>query len=70
MEVQLINLICFVNPGPAASFTKPRKGTGHLKFKDFLEFLPPFKNLSFTKPPSLKETLKTSLNFKEAEDLP
>ena len=25
---------------------------------------------SFTKPPSLKETLKTALNFKGAKDLP
>ena len=35
-----------------------------------IDFLPPLKNLSFTKPPSLKETLKTPLNFKEAKDLP
>ena len=38
--------------------------------KDFLDFLPPLKNLGFTKPPSLKESLKTPLNFKEAKDLP
>ena len=34
------------------------------------DFLPPLKNLSFTKPPSLKESLKTPLNFKETKDLP
>ena len=33
------------------------------------EFLPPLKNLSFTKSPSVMETLKTALNFKEAKDL-
>ena len=36
----------------------------------FLIFFPPLKYLSFTKPPSLKETLKIPLNFKEVKDLP
>ena len=48
---------------------KPPYDKGHLKFKFFLKFLHPLKNLSFTKPPSLKETLKTPLKFKKAKDL-
>ena len=55
---------------PGAGFTKPPQDRGHPKFKDFLEFFPLLKKLSFTKPPSLKETLKTPLNFKESKDLP
>ena len=50
--------------------TRTHIHTGHLNFKHFPEFHPPLKNLSFTKFPSLKETLKTHLNFKEAKVLP
>ena len=32
--------------------TKPPEDKGHLKFEDFLKFLPSLKILSFTKPPS------------------
>ena len=59
-----------MKPAPGASFTKPPKDKGHLKFKDFLEFHTPLKNLSFTMLPSLKETLETPLIFQEAKDLP
>ena len=48
----------------------PPYDKGHLKFKGFLEFLPPLKNLTFTKPPSLKEALKTHLKFKETKNIP
>ena len=49
------------NGDTGAGFTKSLFDKGHFKFKDFLEFLPPLKIPSFTKPPSLKETLKTPL---------
>ena len=52
-----------------ASFMKPFQDKGHLKFKDFLEILHPLKILVFTQPSSLTETLKTPLNFKEANYL-
>ena len=69
-DSQLVfNPIYLASIFPGAGFTSPQD-KGHLKFKDFLEILPSLKNLSFTKPPSLKETLKTPLNFKEAKDLP
>ena len=58
---------------PGASFSESPSDKGHPKFKNFLEFLPPLIKLSFTKTPSLKETLilqETPLNFKEAKDLP
>ena len=52
-----------------AGFIKPSAGKSHLKFKDFLECIPPLKILTLTKTASLKEVLKNPINFKQAKDL-
>ena len=54
-----------MNTASGTSSTKPPSDKDHLKFKDFFEIRPPLKILSFTKSPSLKETL----NFLEPNDL-